>query len=130
VHELVKMFPEQKFVIDHLAKPSIKNQKITDWKNDIEKLKPFENVYCKISGMVTEADWNNCTTKVFKPYLDVIIETFGVKKIMYGSDWPVCLVAASYNEVINICKEYFSTFTKNEQDLFFGGNAIAFYNLN
>ena len=128
--ELVNEFPEQKFVIDHLAKPYIKDGKIEEWKKDMEAIATFENVYCKISGMVTEADWKNWKAKDFFPYLDVVVKSFGTNRIMYGSDWPVCLAAASYEQALNIVKEYFSSFSKNEQDLFFGGNAVKFYNLN
>lgn len=128
--ELVQLFPEQKFVIDHLAKPYIKSNEIEDWKNDIEKFKSCENVYCKVSGMVTEADWNNHSSQTFEPYLDVVAETFGTKRLMYGSDWPVCLVAASsYNEVFKIVERYFLSFSKDEQEDIFGNNAIQFYNL-
>jgi len=127
--EFVKQFPDQPFVLDHLAKPYIKNKKIDEWKRGIKGLAQYENVYCKVSGMVTEADWKNWKREDFKPYLDVIVESFGMKRIMYGSDWPVCLVAASYGQMFNITKDYFSRFSQDEQDLFFGVNAIRFYNL-
>jgi L-fuconolactonase len=122
-------FPGQPFVIDHIAKPFIKDRKIETWKKDIQSLAGYENVYCKISGMVTEADWKKWKPQDFKPYLDVIVEAFGIKRIMFGSDWPVCLVAASYSEMMNIVKDYFSSFSQSEQDLFFGHNAVSFYNL-
>ena len=79
--------------------------------------------------MVTEADWDYWEGDDFLPYIDTVIDTFGTKRIMFGSDWPVCLLAAGYNEVVNIVKNYFSSFTQNEQDKFFGQNAIEFYNL-
>jgi len=126
---LVKLFPDQKFVIDHLAKPYIKSGEISQWKNEIEKFIELENVYCKISGMVTEADWKNHSLQTLKPYLDVTTETFGTERIMFGSDWPVCLVAASYSEVLKIVQEYFLSFSKNEQEEIFSSNAITFYNL-
>jgi L-fuconolactonase len=128
--ELVQIFPEQKFVIDHIAKPDIKANDIEAWKNDIEQFKLYKNVYCKISGMVTEAEWSNHSLQTFKPYMDVVTETFGTKRIMYGSDWPVCLVAASsYKEVYKIAEQYFSSFSKDEQEDVFGNNAVRFYNL-
>ncbi len=128
--ELVKIFPEQKFVIDHIAKPYIKSGEIEQWKCDIEKFKPCENVYCKVSGMVTEAAWDNYSSQTFRPYLDVIVGTFGTKRIMYGSDWPVCLVAASsYKEVFKIAEEYFSAFSNEEQADIFGNTAVSFYDL-
>jgi L-fuconolactonase len=127
--EFVAAFPDQPFVIDHLAKPNIKEHKLDEWKKDIEAVAQHKNVYCKISGMVTEADWFNWKKKDFKPYLDVIVEAFGISRIMYGSDWPVCLVAATYAQVKDVVSDYFSTFSKDEQEKFFGKNAIKFYGL-
>lgn len=127
--ELVKSFPDQLFVIDHLAKPHIKDKKIEDWKRDMSAFRECENVYCKISGMVTEADWVHWKKEDFIPYLDVIVTTFGTKRIMFGSDWPVCLVAASYEEMLGIVQYYFSSFSQDEQNDFFGINATRFYNL-
>lgn len=127
--ELVAAYPEQKFVIDHLAKPYIKFRKIEEWKKDMKTLAQFPNVWCKISGMVTEADWINWTKKEFFPYLDVVVEAFGGNRILYGSDWPVVLVAASYGEMLDIVQDYFSRFSHHEQDKFFGINAVDFYNL-
>lgn len=126
---LVQQNPEQKFVIDHMAKPYIKAGLIDDWKKDLLELAQFENVYCKISGMVTEADYQLWKPIHFTPYLDVVVEAFGTKRIMYGSDWPVCLVAASYQDVLDITRHYFSSFSSDEQAAFFGGNAKFFYNL-
>jgi len=129
IPEFVSAFPHQKFVIDHIAKPQIKDGIIHQWKKDMEELACFENVYCKISGMVTEANWQSWKVEDFYPYLDVIVNTFGIKRIMYGSDWPVCLVAASYEKMLGIVKKYFSSFTAGEKDAFFGGNASLFYHL-
>lgn len=127
--ELVRIFPRQKFVIDHLAKPSIKKGEISQWKNDIQQFSSCENVYCKISGLVTEADKENYSAKTFEPYLDIATETFGTKRMMFGSDWPVCLVAASYKKVLEIVKDYFSSFTVEEQEDVFYNNATGFYHL-
>ena len=127
--EFVRNFPDQPFVLDHLAKPYIKDQKIDEWRNDIKKLASLENVFCKISGMVTEAHWQNWTKEDFLPYLEVAVEAFGTSRLMYGSDWPVCLVAASYRQVFNLVQEFFSRFSQDEQDLIFGKNAVRFYNL-
>ncbi len=129
IPEFVAAFPQQKFVIDHIAKPNIKAQQIDEWTIDMMAVAVHENVYCKISGMVTEADWKNWRKEDFTPYIDVVCEAFGPDRIMFGSDWPVCLVAASYNEMMGIVIEYFSSFTANEQKLFFRKNAILFYNL-
>ena len=125
----VAEFPNQPFVIDHLAKPYIKDHNLDGWKKDMTALAKYENVLCKISGMVTEADWKSWKYEDFIPYLDVIVNAFGTKRIMFGSDWPVCTVAGSYDKVMGIVKTYFSTFSKTEQELFFATNAINFYNL-
>jgi L-fuconolactonase len=127
--ELVSLFPDQAFVIDHIAKPYIKDKKIDDWKRDIQAIAKYENVWCKVSGMVTEADWKNWKKDDFTPYLDAVVEAFGIQKLMFGSDWPVCLVAASYSQMLDILTSYFSKFSENERALLFGGNATKFYNL-
>jgi L-fuconolactonase len=129
ISEFVSAFPDQPFVIDHLAKPNIKECKIDEWKRSIVSVAQFENLSCKISGMVTEAAWKAWKEEDFRPYLDVVAEAFGPGRIMFGSDWPVCLVAASYDEVVGLVTDYFSSFTKDEQEKFFGGNAIRFYQL-
>ena len=127
--EFVKLFPYQPFVIDHIAKPHIKDKKIDQWKKEMQVLGKYENVSCKISGMVTEADWKNWKKEDFRPYLDVVLETFGTHRIMFGSDWPVCLVAATYNQVVDLVKDYFSKLSENEQEAFFKRNAERFYKL-
>jgi L-fuconolactonase len=127
--ELVSQFPDQPFVLDHIAKPDIKNQSINDWERDIREFGKFENVYCKASGMVTEADWQQWEPEDFSPYLEVVFEAFGAGRVMYGSDWPVCLVAASYDRMLELVKDYTSKLSVHEQDLFWGGNATKFYNL-
>ena len=126
---LVKKFPGQPFVLDHIAKPNIQEAEIDEWKKNIRAIAQCENVYCKISGMVTEADWQKWKQEDFIPYLDSIIEFFGTARIMYGSDWPVCLVAASYDDVIGIAEKYFCSFSENEQKAVFGENAKKFYHL-
>jgi len=128
--DFVEAFPEQPFVIDHIAKPYIKDKKIDEWKKDMEAIAEHENVYCKISGMVTEAGWKQWKNEDFTPYINAVVEAFGTHRIMFGSDWPVCLVAGSYEKVAGIVKDHFAAFSKTEKELFFGGNAIKFYNLN
>lgn len=127
--QFAQSFPNQKFVIDHIAKPDIKHQTIADWKKDIEAIALFDNVSCKISGMVTEANWQQWQPEDFTPYLDVVVNAFGTKRIMYGSDWPVCLVAADYERMLGIVTQYFKSFSATEQADFFGLNAANFYNL-
>jgi len=127
--QLADNFPNQKFVVDHLAKPHIKDQQISDWKRDIEALAKHENVFCKISGMLTEADWGNWKPEDFTPYLDVIFNAFGSNRVMFGSDWPVCLVAGGYEGTRQVTQSYTSKLSVTEQEQFWGGNAISFYNL-
>lgn len=127
--QLVKANPYQLFVIDHLAKPYIKKGLIDNWKNDIEKIAQHDNVYCKVSGMVTEADYINWKPAEFTPYLDVVTNAFGTKRIMFGSDWPVCLVAASYAKMLAIVEEYYKSFSAQDQQNIFGLNAINFYKI-
>lgn len=127
--EFIKAFPDQPFIIDHLAKPNIKDGDIDTWKRAIQQIATFENVFCKVSGMVTEANWKHWHYDHFLPYLDVVANSFGPRRLLFGSDWPVCLVAASYEQVIGLVERYFSTFSKDEQDMIFGKNAISFYKL-
>jgi L-fuconolactonase len=128
--KLAGAFPDQRFVIDHLAKPYIKNGMIAEWRIAMKRFAPLKNVYCKISGMVTEADFEFWEKDDFLPYINTVLETFGTKRIMFGSDWPVCLQAGTYDEVKQITDEYFKSFSYSEQSDFFGGNAISFYMLN
>ncbi len=128
--EFVKQFSEkQTFVVDHIAKPLIKDGIVSPWKEDIAALATFPNVYCKLSGMVTEADWNTWTPENIRPYLDVVMEAFGPERILIGSDWPVCLVAGKYSEVMQVVIDYISTFTEKEQALMLGGNAVKAYKI-
>ena len=93
--EFVRQFPRQRFVLDHLAKPLIRSGSLQPWARGIQELAAFPNVFCKLSGMVTEADWQRWKPENMTPYLDVAFECFGPKRLMIGSDWPVCTVAAS-----------------------------------
>ena len=127
--EFVAQFPDQRFVIDHIAKPNIKQQELKEWEKGIKAIAAFENVYCKVSGMVTEANWENWQPADFNNYLEVVTNSFGTSRLMSGSDWPVCKVAADYGQVVSIVKDYFSDFSQTEQQAFFGGNAIEFYNI-
>jgi L-fuconolactonase len=127
--QLVKTFPNQRFVIDHIAKPFIKTGEMDAWQKGLKAIADCENVSCKISGMVTEADWTNWQQADFTPYLAAIVEMFDTDRIMYGSDWPVCTLAATYEDMFAIVKKYFSTFSASEQQKFFGDNAVKFYDL-
>lgn len=127
--ELVSKFPNQRFVLNHLAKPKIKDGLIEEWKHDIIEFAKHDNVSCKVSGMVTEADWKKWKVKDFTPYLDVIFEAFGQKRVMYGSDWPVCLLAADYGRVLSLIGNYTEKLPQEAQEDFWGNNAKNFYNL-
>ena len=127
--EFVKRFPNQKFVIDHLAKPDFKNKEFLDWEKGIREIATCPNVYCKVSGLVTEADWNNWTETDFTYCLNVVTEAFGINRLLFGSDWPVCLLAANYAQTLEIVTNYFSKFPESNQEQFWSGNAIEFYNI-
>jgi L-fuconolactonase len=127
--QLAANFPDQKFVVDHLAKPPIKAGEISTWQKDLEALAQHQNVSCKISGMLTEADWANWKVEDFTPYLDVVFNAFGANRVMFGSDWPVCLLAGGYEGTMKIMQSYASKLSTTEQGLFWGGNAISFYGL-
>lgn len=126
---LVASFPDQPFVLDHIAKPLIKSGEIEDWKKKLVKLAQHENVFCKISGLITEADWNNWSAGQFKPYLDTVFEAFGTGRLMFGSDWPVCLVAGSYKAVLQIAEDAVAMLSDDERSAFWAGNAESFYHL-
>lgn len=129
VKKFVQLFPQQKLVIDHMAKPYCKTGEIAEWEKSMRAIAKSSNVYCKISGLVTEAHWQQWTPATFAPYLEVVLEAFGPQRLMYGSDWPVCLVAAQYAQVKNIVTDCISRLSKAEQAAIMGGNAAAFYQL-
>jgi len=126
---LVEAFPRQRFVLDHIAKPLIKDQVMEPWADQLRTLASFPNVACKVSGMVTEADWNLARTTDFERYLDVVFSAFGAERLMFGSDWPVCLLAAPYARVLEIVETYAARLTEHERAQLFGLNAAEFYGL-
>jgi len=127
--ELVAKFPDQRFVIDHLAKPEIKARHRSGWAVLMQNIAAHPNVYCKLSGMVTEADWQHWKKEDFHPYLDVVFDAFGPDRLMFGSDWPVCLLAAGYPQVFEIVEEYLRDCAADVKEKIFGGNAAKFYSL-
>jgi len=129
VEPFVKKFPDQSFIIDHIAKPSIATHEIKQWSIHMRAIASHENVYCKLSGMVTEADANNWTYDDIAPYIDVVLECFGPSRLVYGSDWPVCLVAASYEEQFGVVQKAIEKLSPNEKKQILGENAIRFYHL-
>ncbi len=127
--EFVKQFPNQKFVVDHLAKPDIKQQEFANWSKGMKQLANYENVFCKLSGFTTEANWNSWKPEDFTSYLDFALENFGANRLMYGSDWPVCLLASTYRSQLNLVEDFIAKLSTSEKQLIMGGNAIDFYNL-
>ena len=127
--ELVSQFPDQKFVLDHCAKPQIKIQEIKKWTRDIRHIAEEENVFCKVSGLVTEADFKNWKPSDFLPYLEVVFDAFGEDRVLYGSDWPVCLLAASYEKVYQLIDDYTIEHSADARRKFFGDNAARIYNI-
>ncbi len=127
--EFVKQFPHQKFVIDHIAKPYIKDGFFDGWALLMKEIAKHENVYCKVSGMITEADYNSWTAPHIIPYMDLALQAFGSERIMFGSDWPVCLVAGNYGQVKKLVTDFIGTLSDNERKAIMGQNAIRFYNL-
>jgi len=127
--EFVDNHPNQAFILDHIAKPLIKDNIINPWKKNIIELAKRENVCCKISGMVTEANYRNWTVEQLYPYLETVLETFGPERLMFGSDWPVCQVACEYNQWLDIVKEFISGLSTREQENIMGLNAVRIYNL-
>lgn len=127
---LAAKFPRQRFVLDHMAKPPIRSGELQPWANWMAELAQCPNVHCKVSGMVTEADWRGCKPEHFRPYLDAVFAAFGPGRLMFGSDWPVCLLAASYRDVKNLLFSYTSVLPQAQQEQISGLNASEFYRLN
>ena len=127
--DFVDRHQDQIFVLDHIAKPLIKDNIIYPWKKNITELAKRPNVFCKVSGMVTEADFKTWTPEQLRPYFNVVLEAFGPERLMFGSDWPVCLVAAGYGEWLQTVKGFISGLSENEQKMILGGTAQRVYGL-
>jgi len=127
--EFVARFERQAFVLDHLAKPGIRSGRVQVWERDLRRLAQFQNVWCKLSGLVTEADWNGWTPAQLRPYLDVAFDCFGPDRLMIGSDWPVCTVAADYRRTVGVVVEYLRDRPLDVQEAVLGGNAQKFWKL-
>jgi L-fuconolactonase len=124
-----RLHPQQRFVVDHLAKPKIARNIFEPWRTNLMRLADCPNVFCKVSGAVTEANWDTWTSADLEPYLDLALEAFGPGRLIAGSDWPVCLVASSYKRWWSTLFAWARKLTPSEQQAFFGGNACSFYNL-
>lgn len=127
--EFVDRHPHQVFVLDHIAKPRIKAGALSPWRENIRKLAERQNVYCKISGMVTEADWAAWTPQQMSLYIDVVLEAFGARRLMFGSDWPVCLLASAYPKWVMLMEEALKPLSLAEQERIWAGTAIEAYRL-
>ncbi len=129
VLEFAQLLPDQKLVIDHLAKPYIKDGFFQGWEVLMRELGKLPNVYAKLSGLVTEADWTRWRYEDFVPYLNVALDAFGPERLMYGSDWPVCLLAAEYGEVFGIVDRFSQAFSDADREMIFAGTAQSFYGI-
>lgn len=129
VLELVKRFPNQKFVIDHIAKPYIKDGFYDGWAALMVEIGKCKNVYCKLSGMTTEADYTSWTPEQITPYMELVLFSFGWKKVMFGSDWPVCLVSGNYKKIKELVTHFIANLSTLEQASIMGANAKIFYNI-
>lgn len=127
--KLVAEFPEQPFVLDHIAKPAIRDGQMSPWREDLRRLAEFPNVFCKLSGMVTEAKWGQWQPKDFHPYLDIVVRAFGTDRLMIGSDWPVCTLSGDYASTMNIVLDYAQQFAPEVREGILGGNCARFYGL-
>ena len=128
--DLVKACPNTKFVLDHISKPYIAKADMQPWADQITELASFENVVVKVSGLFTEADWKNWKKEDFWPYLDHITKSFTPNRMMFGSDWPVCLLAATYKQSIDLVEEFTSKFSESEKNAFWAATANTAYGLN
>ena len=127
--KLVREFPDQRFVLDHIAKPPIAAGTTEPWARDIRALAALPNVACKLSGMVTEARWGKWTQDDFRPYLDAVLDCFGPSRLMIGSDWPVCTVSADYASTLNIVQKFIEPLATSERDAVLGGSCARVYGI-
>ena len=125
----VDRHPGQVFVVDHIAKPRIKARLLSPWRERIQELARRENVYCKVSGMATEADWNAWTADDLRPYFDTVLSAFGPKRLMFGSDWPVLTLAGGYKTWMDTFRSFIAELSADEQESMRRGAAIAAYRL-
>jgi L-fuconolactonase len=126
---LVDRHPDQVFILDHIGKPRIIDKELSPWRENLRALAQRPNVYCKISGMMTEADWSSWTEDLLKPYFDVVLEAFGPERLMFGSDWPVCLLAGTYAQWCSVVENFLSTLSISEQERIWAGTAREAYHL-
>ena len=130
IEKVVDACPDLKLVIDHMAKPPIASGEIETWREELRHVAANEQIHCKLSGLVTEASWTSWTTSDLRPYVDCALELFGSSRLLFGSDHPVCLLAASYELVLASFRELVNELSGDEQQKIFGSNAAEFYGLN
>jgi L-fuconolactonase len=129
VVSFVERFPEQRFVLDHLAKPDVRGGEIRSWAAAIRRLAEAPHLACKLSGLVTEADWKSWTPEQLRPYLDVVFDCFGPERLLVGSDWPVCTVAGDYTRVMDVVLDYVERCGTGARAAVLGGNAARLWKL-
>ena len=127
--EMVKHSPNNTFVLDHISKPFIGKNEMQPWADQISEIASFENVSVKVSGLFTEANWNNWNTQTFRPYFDHILNSFTPSRMMFGSDWPVCLLAATYSQTIDLMEKFTKDFSQTEKESFWSGTVKRSYRL-
>ena len=127
--KLVAEFPEQPFVLDHIAKPAIREGLVSPWREDLQQLAKFQNVFCKLSGLVTESKWRPWRPENFHRYLDIVLAAFGPDRVMIGSDWPVCTLSGAYGPTMNIVIDYLQKHPAAVREQILGRNCARFYNL-
>jgi L-fuconolactonase len=127
--KLSEKLPDQPFILDHCGKPDLKTNDLKDWKSNILELAKNSNIYCKVSGLLTQGNWHSINEKSIFEVLDFIFSQFGIKHTVFGSDWPVMLLGGNYALWLELITKYLTQFSKEEQQLFFAGNAVEFYNL-
>jgi len=127
--KLVNEFPNQPFVLDHIAKPAIRDGLVSPWQEDLKRLAEFPNVFCKLSGLVTEAKWKQWRPEDFHRYLDIVIAAFGPERVMIGSDWPVCTLSGDYVSTMRVVTDYVQRFSARIQEDILGSNCARFYHI-
>lgn len=127
--KFVQLFPDQKFIIDHYAKPFTKEKQMEPWLTELSEFSSYENVYMKMAGLVTEADWKNWKHEDFLPYTEAVLSIFGPRRIVFGTDWPVCLIGQQYDQVCDMTEFLLKQLSQDEQAAIWGNNAREFYQL-
>lgn len=129
VVKLSEKLPDQPFILDHCGKPDLKTNELKDWKSNISELAKNPNMYCKVSGLLTQGNWNTINEQSIFEVLDFVFERFGIERLVFGSDWPVMVLGGNYALWLELVSKYVNQFSKEERELFFSGNTVKFYKL-